>query len=69
MALSNMDQLNNRENREQFYPGEVLEQVLLDFISRFGGKSLGDLDTPSFMRRVCNVTLRSPASRDGGFLC
>ena len=37
-----------------------LEQAAEDFIEVNGGKSLCDIDTPSFIRKISNVTLMPP---------
>jgi hypothetical protein len=57
-----------RETYDKQRPTEALEQALEAFIGENGGKSLGDLDTPSFMRRVCNVALVSQMKTRGGGL-
>lgn len=49
----------NRQKHETPQVKENLEKVAEEFIGEHGGRSLGDLDTPTFMRRVCNVALLS----------
>ena len=37
-----------------------LEQAAEEYIEKHGGKALGNIDTPSFIRKVSNVTLMPP---------
>lgn len=37
-----------------------LEQAAEEYIEEHGGNALGNIDTPSFIRKVSNVTLMPP---------
>ncbi|MCI0470372.1 MAG: hypothetical protein L0Y73_01805 [Candidatus Aminicenantes bacterium] len=37
-----------------------LEKAAEEFIEEHGGQSLGDIDTPSFIRKVSNISLMPP---------
>lgn len=37
-----------------------LERAAEEYIEQNGGKTLGDIDTPSFIRKISNVTLMLP---------
>jgi len=59
MAITKATIFSHRQERGKLQPEEDLEKVAEEFIGQHGGKSLGDLDTPAFMRRVCQVVLLS----------
>ncbi len=39
---------------------EDLKKIADEFLQENGGESLGDIDTPSFIRKVSNITLMPP---------
>ncbi len=43
-------------------PNQHLKQVAEDYIKKYGGLSLGNIDTPAFIRKAANISLKS---RDG----
>jgi len=46
--------------QEASAPGNELEEIADEFVDRNGPHSLGDLDTPAFIRRSFHVTLMPP---------
>jgi hypothetical protein len=51
---------NNKFSFNVFKSHESLNMVTDEFIRKHGRIALQDPDTPSFMRKVCRVTLESP---------
>ena len=42
-------------------PGnDELETIADEFVGKHGPQSLGDLDTPAFIRKMCNVAMMPP---------
>ena len=37
-----------------------LEKIADEFVDKNGAQSLGDLDTPAFIRKMCNVAIMPP---------
>lgn len=69
MAKKKKSLFTNPGEREEARQDSALEQVAEEFISKEGGKSLGDVDTPAFIRRVCNVELLAQRCDNRIFLC
>lgn len=58
MALVNALQFSYLEEEyETPRPDRELEKVAREYVEEHGGKSLGDIDTPAFIRKNSNVTL------------
>ncbi|MCK4761201.1 MAG: hypothetical protein KAW12_03310 [Candidatus Aminicenantes bacterium] len=58
MALVNALQFNYREEEYEAPRAEGdLEKVAREYVEKHGGKSLGHIDTPAFIRKNSNITL------------
>ena len=47
----------------QQMPAGYLKRVTEDYINKYGGLSLGNIETPAFIRKVANISLRSQNGR------
>jgi hypothetical protein len=63
MLLLEMKSFDNREVAYKMpRTGDELELTCAaeEYLGEHGGKALGDIDTPAFIRKVSNVTLMPP---------
>jgi len=60
MALVSLKLFNTRQEYEKPRPNRELEKVAEEYIEEHGGQSLGDIDTPAFVRKVSKVALMPP---------
>jgi len=50
-----------RQDAIKFTMGDDdLEKIADEFVDKNGPQSLGDLDTPAFIRKMCNVAIMPP---------